>query len=125
MFKRLPILPSSCVDPLTWWRIHESQFPNMGFLAKQILGILGSQIEIERVFSLASVLTTLRHCHLQMENMDQIIMMVKNWPDDQCHNWKPNVNLKEYFKEEDSFVEENYDLLEEADFFEQLQVDND
>ncbi len=51
--------------------------------------------------------------------------MVKNWLDDPRHNCKPNENLKEYLKEEDSLVEENNDLLEKADFFEQLQVDND
>jgi hypothetical protein len=34
----------TCVDPLAWWWIHENQFPNVGFLAKQILKILGSQI---------------------------------------------------------------------------------
>ncbi len=57
--------------------------------------------------------------------MDQIITMVKNWLDDPCHSYKPNVDIKEYLKEEDSLAEENYDLLEKADFFEQLQVDND
>jgi hypothetical protein len=60
-----------------------------------------------------------------VENMDWIITMVKNWLDDPCHNYKPNVDLKEYLKEEDSLLEENYDLLEELDFFGQLQVDND
>jgi hypothetical protein len=34
-------------------------------------------------------------------------------------------NQKNTSKKEDSLAEENYDLLEEADFFEQLQVDND
>jgi hypothetical protein len=43
-------------------------------------------------------------------------MVVKNWLDDPHHNCKPNANLKEYLKKEDSLVEENYDLLEEADF---------
>jgi len=57
-------LASMCVDPLAWWHIHEGHFLNMGFLVKQILGIVGSQIETKRVFSLASVLTTLKHCHL-------------------------------------------------------------
>jgi hypothetical protein len=57
--------------------------------------------------------------------MDKIITVVKNWPDDPSLNCKPNVNLKEYFKKEDSLTKENYDLLEEANFFEQLQVDND
>ncbi len=97
----------------------------MGFLAKQILGILSSQIKIERVFNLANVLITLKCCHLQVENMDWIIMVVKNWPDDPHHNCKPNTNLKEYLKEEHYLANENYDLLEEVDFFEQLQVDND
>jgi hypothetical protein len=34
MFKRVHVLPSSCVDPLAWWRIHEGQILNMGFLVK-------------------------------------------------------------------------------------------
>jgi hypothetical protein len=60
LFKRLFIVPIACVDPLACWCIHETQFPNVGFLAKQILGILGSQIEIECVFNLVNVLTTLQ-----------------------------------------------------------------
>jgi hypothetical protein len=57
--------------------------------------------------------------------MDQIIRVVKNWPNGPCHNCKPNVDLKEYCKEEDSLAMENYDSFEKANFFEQLQVDND
>jgi hypothetical protein len=64
MFKKLPSLPFVYVDPLAWWCIHEGQILTMGFLTKQVLGILGSQIEIERVFNLVGVLTTLKHCHL-------------------------------------------------------------
>jgi hypothetical protein len=52
-----------------------------------------------------------------VENMDQIVIVVKNWPKDPCHNYKPNANLKEYLKKEDSLAKENYDLLEEVDFF--------
>jgi hypothetical protein len=65
-----------CVDPLVWWQTHEAQFPNVNFLAKQIFGILGSQIEIKRVFNLVKVLIALRCCHLQMENLDHIIIVV-------------------------------------------------
>jgi hypothetical protein len=57
--------------------------------------------------------------------MDQISIVVKNWPNDPRHNCKPNADLKEYLKKEDSLAEENYDLFEKADVFEQLQVDND
>jgi hypothetical protein len=64
LFMRLSISLVTCVDPLTWWQIHETQFLNVNFLVKQILGILRSQIEIECVFNLASGLTTLRCCRL-------------------------------------------------------------
>jgi hypothetical protein len=77
LFRRLFILTFACVDPLSFWQHHENQFPNVGFLTKQILEILGSQIKIDHVFSLTNVLTTLRHCHLQVENLYQIIMVVK------------------------------------------------
>jgi hypothetical protein len=35
---------------LEWWRKDKSMFPTTGFLVKQILGIVGSQIETEFVF---------------------------------------------------------------------------
>jgi hypothetical protein len=34
LFKRLYVTFITCVDPLTWWWIHETQFPNVSFLAK-------------------------------------------------------------------------------------------
>ncbi len=52
------IFSFACGNPLTWWCMHEGQFSNVGFLAKQILRIPSSQIEIEWVFSLVGVLTT-------------------------------------------------------------------
>jgi hypothetical protein len=42
LFRRLSIPSSTCADPLAWWWMHEGQFPNVGFLAKQNFGILGS-----------------------------------------------------------------------------------
>jgi hypothetical protein len=56
-------------------------------LAKQILEILNSQIEIEWLFSLVGVLTTLR----QVKNLNKIIIVAKNWLDDPCANCKPNL----------------------------------
>jgi hypothetical protein len=46
--------------PLVWREKHESLFPRVEFLARQIIGILRSQIEIERIFSLVGILTNLR-----------------------------------------------------------------
>jgi hypothetical protein len=70
----------------------------MSFLAKEIFGILGSQIETKPVFCLVGVLIALRHCRLQVENMDQIINLVNNWLDDLCVNCKPNFDFKQYLK---------------------------
>jgi hypothetical protein len=54
--RKLSTPPSTWVDPLTLWQTHEGQFPNIAFLAKQILGILGFHIETKRVFNLVGVL---------------------------------------------------------------------
>jgi hypothetical protein len=37
LFKRFFIPPLTCANPLAWWCIHEGQFPNVGFHAKQLL----------------------------------------------------------------------------------------
>ncbi len=44
---------------------HESMYPIIDFCAKQVLGIVGSQIETKRIFSLARILISLQRCHLQ------------------------------------------------------------
>jgi hypothetical protein len=55
LFKRLFVVLVACANPLAWWHIHETQFPNVGFLAEYILEIPGSHIEIKHVFSLVGV----------------------------------------------------------------------
>jgi hypothetical protein len=112
LFKRLFIFLATCVDPLAWWWIHETQFPNVSLLAKQILKIIGSQIEIECVFNLVDVLTTLRHCRLQVDNLNRIITMVKNWLDDPHINYSLHKDLTYFLKVEFSLAEDNYDLIE-------------
>ena len=74
--------PKSAEKPLQWWKIHEGQFPTVVFLARQILGIVGSQIETERVFSIAGVLMALCRCRLGSKKSDQLVLLIKNWPDD-------------------------------------------
>jgi len=41
----------ACVELFFGWQFHEKQFPNVNFLAKEILEIIRSQIKIERVRS--------------------------------------------------------------------------
>ncbi len=69
--------------PLEWWGKHESLFPTITFLAHHILlAIVGFQIEIEKIFSLAKIFTNLRKCCLQSNNLDNFIFVSKNWPND-------------------------------------------
>jgi hypothetical protein len=51
-------------------------------------------------------------------------MVVKNWPNDPQLNCMPITTLKDYMKTKCALVEENYDLIEEEFFFEQLEVDD-
>jgi hypothetical protein len=44
---------------------HEGMLPIIGFCVRQILEIVGSQIETEIIFSLARILTNIKRCHLQ------------------------------------------------------------
>ncbi len=69
-------------NPLQLWEKHESRFRTIGFFVKQILGIVSSQIEIEHIFSLAGILTSLKRCKLQTENLDKLIFVSQNWPND-------------------------------------------
>jgi hypothetical protein len=63
-------------SPLAWWKTHESQFSNVGFLAKQILGILRN-LEIKRIFNNVDVLISLQHCQLGLDNLDALMMILK------------------------------------------------
>jgi hypothetical protein len=54
---------------------------------------------------MVDVLIVLKHCRLQMENLDHIITMVKKWPNDLHLNGTPNANLKDYMKNEIASIE--------------------
>jgi hypothetical protein len=71
------------------------------------------------------MVTTLRRCRLQVENMDRIIIVVKNWPNDPHANCKPHSNFKQYLKAKEYLAEDNYNLMEYIKLFEELEVDGD
>lgn len=64
VFRRLCIPSDQCAAPLVWWHLNGPRFPALSFLARQILAIPGSQIETERIFSVAGIFTSLRRCRL-------------------------------------------------------------
>jgi hypothetical protein len=63
--------------PFQWWQKHEAMFFTIGFLAQQILEIVGSQIETKRIFSLVGILVNLRKCHLQTNNLKKLVLLTK------------------------------------------------
>jgi hypothetical protein len=65
IFRCYQMNPKDIKCPFQWWRKHETTFLTIGFLAHQILNIVGSQIELNFFFSLVDILTNLRRCHLQ------------------------------------------------------------
>jgi len=81
-------------------------FPIVGFLAQWILGIVGSQIEIEMIFSLARIFTNLKRCCLQTKKILKMIFVNNNWFNDPRIGCKSPSNLLE-------FLQRDMDLKEE------------
>jgi hypothetical protein len=70
----------TCSCALTWWWIEKQKFPTMVALVRQNFGIPTSQIETEIIFSIARVLTTLNRRWLQIDNLEKLFFVHKNWP---------------------------------------------
>jgi hypothetical protein len=77
--------------------MHGAMFPTIDFLAHQILSILESQIETEKIFSLVGILINLMKC-LQLNNLGKLILWKKNWPIDHKVGCKSPFNLVELMK---------------------------
>jgi hypothetical protein len=60
----------------------------------------------------------LRHCRLQVENLDLIITIVKNWFNDPCLNHTRHMDLIDFMEVENLLAKENYDLVKEFNYFE-------
>jgi len=111
-----------CVNPLAWWKTHESQILNVNFLAKQVFGIPISQIETKIMFNLASVLIAFKRYYLQIQTLDRITIIINNSPNDLCLNVTLNVDLENYLKVEISVTKDNFEWIKEVEHFKELQV---
>ncbi len=60
----------------------ERSCPNVSFLAHQFLSIPSSQIETKWIFNIVEILTNLHWCWLNVQNIDKLIMILNNWPND-------------------------------------------
>lgn len=65
-------------DILTWWKVHESNFPLLAKLARKYLAVPATSTESERLFSLAGlVINYLRTC-LTGEHAEWLIFLSMN-----------------------------------------------
>jgi hypothetical protein len=67
---------------LTWRCKEKHKFPTIALLAWHIFNIPTSQIETKYIFSIAGILMALQRCCLQIEILDKLIFINKNWPFD-------------------------------------------
>jgi hypothetical protein len=70
-------------SPFSWWKTLEPKFSYVGFF-----GVLSLQIEMERIFCMASILISLKRCPLRIENMENLLLIYQNWPNDARLNCK-------------------------------------
>lgn len=79
--------------------------------------ISSSQIETKSLFSIAGVLCNLWQCRLGLENLDALVMIENNWPDNGC-TCKGEV-VEEFFADEADLLDTYEMELEDAGYFEE------
>jgi hypothetical protein len=70
---------------------------------------------------MASIITSLRCCQLGIENLDKLILIMKNWLDDPrfgCTNAKPT-SIEKYIAIENGMVSKNEKLISNINLFEE------
>jgi hypothetical protein len=99
-------------------------FPIVRFFSCQILEIIDSQIETKRIFSLIRILTNLRGCHLQLEKLEKLNFVNKNWPNDCRVGCKSLSNFLEHIGIDGDLEEElkQFERVFEKDEIVDLQI---
>ncbi len=77
------------------------------------------------MFNLINILIILKHWCLKVQILDQITSIINKWLHDSHLNCTPNVDLKDYVKAEICLAYNNYELIGEVEYFEEMQVDED
>jgi hypothetical protein len=83
------------------------------------MGIVGTQIEIERIFSLARVITNLKCCRLGIEKLNNLVLIMKNWLDSprfKCTSGPKS--FEEFLNSKDGVVAKNENLIVDFNLFE-------
>lgn len=65
-------------DPLQFWKMHHSTFPELYTLASKYLNIPATSVPSERIFSKAGMITNLRRNRLDAKRLDQLLFLSEN-----------------------------------------------
>ncbi|KAL5486620.1 hypothetical protein EMCRGX_G019124 [Ephydatia muelleri] len=69
---------TSPIDPLAWWKLHDSRFPRISKLARKYLAIPASSAPSERVFSRAKLIQQRQSWNLLPQRLEASIMFKHN-----------------------------------------------
>ncbi len=83
---------------------------------------MGSQIKIKWIFIVVGIITNLKKSKLGIENLNSLIFIIKNWPNDAyvgCDGpWKPKVMVK-FLKMDSVRIEKYNKMIKEQNLFEE------
>ena len=65
-------------DPLSWWKSNETMYWTLAPHARQVLGIMGTSVPSERLFSAAGNLLSAKRSCLSSKNVDMMLFLHRN-----------------------------------------------
>ncbi len=97
---------------MAWWKLYEQQFSYVGFVDRWILRIEDFQIMANEVLNITNICTNLQHSQWGSENLEMLISIYKNWPDD-AHEF-----MKQFMEMKNDMMEENEKLIDKTELLE-------
>ena len=73
-----PTTANENMSGLQWWKIHESEYPELSQLARKFLATPATTVPCERLFSMAGHLINKRRSTLSPEHANELLCL-QNW----------------------------------------------
>jgi hypothetical protein len=87
------------------------------------MGIIGSHTKTEKIFNMAMVIISFKKCQLGIDNLDNWVLIMKNWPNQDPTSRYSNASqfksITEYLEIENCLVEKNEKMITNSNSFEE------
>ena len=100
---------STSYGPLDWWKENQKDLPGLALVARAVLGIPGAQIECERLFSAAGIITRHRRSRTSAETVDNVMFVNYNLSDEDA------LGLNEESSDDDAAENELDSIIDELE----------